>query len=74
MHIRTAKPLVSMDGLTATSAIRRREGQRGGHTAIVAVTSSSDPETCLAAGMDAYVAKPLRRDSLTQALQQVWGV
>lgn len=63
-----------MDGLTATSAIRRREGQRGGHTAIVAVTSSSDPETCLAAGMDAYVAKPLRRDSLTQALQQVWGV
>jgi two-component system, sensor histidine kinase and response regulator len=63
-----------MDGLTATCAIRRREDERGGHTAIVAVTSSSDPETCLAAGMDAYLAKPLRSDSLTEALRQVFGV
>ena len=31
-----------MDGLAATSAIRERESKQGGHTAIVAVTSSSD--------------------------------
>lgn len=63
-----------MDGLTATSAIRRRESQRGGHLAIVAVTSSSGPDECLAAGMDAYLPKPLRHDALTQAMQQVLGV
>jgi two-component system, sensor histidine kinase and response regulator len=60
-----------MDGLTATSAIRRRESERGGHLAIVAVTSSSCPEECLAAGMDAFIPKPLRNDALNQTLLQV---
>ena len=62
-----------MDGLAATSAIRQRESKHGGHTAIVAVTSSSDPEECLAAGMDAYIAKPLRTDAFAQAVHQVLG-
>jgi len=63
-----------MDGLAATSAIRDRESKHGGHTAIVAVTSSSGPEECLAAGMDAYIAKPLRGDSFDRTVQQVLGV
>ncbi len=63
-----------MDGLAATNAIRQRESQRGGHLAIVAVTSSSGPDECLAAGMDAYLPKPLRHDALTQTMQQVLGV
>lgn len=63
-----------MDGLAATSAIRERESKHGGHTAIVAVTSSSHPEECLAAGMDAYIAKPLRGESFAQAVHQVLGV
>jgi len=63
-----------MDGLTAAGAIRCRESERGGHLAIVAVTSSSDPAECLAAGMDAYLPKPLRNDDLTQTMQQVLGV
>ena len=63
-----------MDGLTATSAIRDRESKLGGHTAIVAVTSSSDPAACLAAGMDAFIAKPLRSDAFDQAVQQVLGL
>jgi CheY-like chemotaxis protein len=63
-----------MDGLAATSAIRNWESKHGGHTAIVAVTSSSGPEECLAAGMDAYIAKPLRGDSFDQTVQQVLGV
>ncbi len=60
-----------MDGLTATSEIRRREHERGGHTAIVAVTSTRDATACLAAGMDAYLAKPLRHDVLTQTMTEV---
>ena len=63
-----------MDGLAATSAIRNWESKHGGHTAIVAVTSSSGREECLAAGMDAYIAKPLRGDSFDQTVQQVLGV
>ena len=62
-----------MDGLTATCAIRRRESERGGHTPIVAVTSSSGPEECFAAGMDAFIAKPLRSDALSQTVHQVLG-
>ena len=62
-----------MDGLTATGAIRRRESERGGHLAIVAVTSSSGPEECLAAGMDAFLSKPLRNDALNQTMLQVLG-
>lgn len=63
-----------MDGLAATSAIRDRESKHGGHTAIVAVTSSSGPEECLAAGMDAYISKPLRGDSFDRTVHQVLGV
>jgi signal transduction histidine kinase/ActR/RegA family two-component response regulator len=50
-----------MNGIDATRAIRADEGT-GRHTPIVAVTanaSAQDAERCLAAGMDAYVAKPI---------------
>ena len=30
-----------------------------------------DREACFAAGMDDYVAKPIRRDALAEALRQV---
>jgi two-component system, sensor histidine kinase and response regulator len=52
-----------MDGLEATAAIRERERLTGGHVPILAVTAHAlraDAERCLAAGMDAYVTKPLR--------------
>ena len=63
-----------MDGLATTSVIRNRESKHGGHTAIVAVTSSSGPDECLAAGMDAYIAKPLRVEAFDQTVQRVLGV
>jgi CheY-like chemotaxis protein len=63
-----------MDGLSATCAIRQRESERGGHTPIVAVTSSSGSEECLAAGMDAFLPKPLRSDALNQTVHRVLGV
>jgi PAS domain S-box-containing protein len=51
-----------MDGFDATGAIREKENGRGDHTTIVAMTAHAlkeDEERCLAAGMDAYVSKPI---------------
>lgn len=51
-----------MDGIAATEAIREREKTTGGHTPVVAMTAGSmsgDSDRCLAAGMDAYLAKPV---------------
>jgi CheY-like chemotaxis protein/signal transduction histidine kinase len=65
-----------MDGLAATAAIREREAiQPGaGRLPIVAVTAFAMPgdrERCLAAGMDDYLAKPLRRDQLVALLARL---
>ena len=50
------------DGFAATRAIREKERANGGHTLIVAMTAHAFPEDekrCLAAGMDAYIPKPI---------------
>jgi len=58
-----------MDGLTATRAIRERQKDGAAHPnyqkriLIIAMTAhaqQSDRESCLAAGMDDYLAKPIR--------------
>lgn len=63
-----------MDGLEATAAIREWERTAGGHIPIVAMTAHvmpGDRERCLAAGMDAYVPKPIRTAELSEAIAQV---
>jgi signal transduction histidine kinase/DNA-binding response OmpR family regulator len=59
-----------MDGLDATRAIRAAE-PAGQHRRIVGLTATVGPEAereCLAAGMDAYICKPVARDVLLHAL------
>ncbi|MCL4205134.1 MAG: response regulator [Pirellulaceae bacterium] len=63
-----------MDGLEATRAIRARELDCGGHLPIIAMTAHAmkgDRERCLEAGMDAYVAKPVRAKDLFDAIDQL---
>ncbi|MCA9109235.1 MAG: response regulator [Planctomycetaceae bacterium] len=60
-----------VDGLEATRQIRDWETAHGGHVPIVAMTAHAmkgDEERCLAAGMDGYVAKPVRKQELLAAL------
>ena len=62
-----------MDGYEAAREIRRRElpGRRVPIVAMTANVLAGDRERCLAAGMDDYVPKPVRRDSL-RALLERW--
>ncbi len=63
-----------MDGFQAAAVIRARDAERGGHTPIVAMTAHAllgDRERCLAAGMDAYVPKPLRPHELFEVLEDL---
>ena len=62
-----------MDGYEATRAIRVAEGCKN-HIPIIAVTANAlvgDREKCLAAGMDAFVSKPIKTEALTKALEEV---
>jgi two-component system, sensor histidine kinase and response regulator len=63
-----------MGGLEATLAIRAREKDLGGHTPIVALTAhamAGDRDACLAAGMDAYLSKPLMPETLQATLAAI---
>jgi PAS domain S-box-containing protein len=63
-----------MDGLQATTAIREMERGSGAHLPIVAMTAHAmhgDREICLAAGMDAYITKPIMPKELFATLQDV---
>ncbi|HZP83499.1 MAG TPA: response regulator, partial [Chthonomonadaceae bacterium] len=62
-----------MDGYEATAAIRRQEAGTGKHQPIIALTAHAmqgDKDRCLAAGMDAYVTKPIRPQILQEAIQR----
>jgi CheY-like chemotaxis protein len=65
-----------MDGLEATRAIRQHEREQNGgrHIPIVAMTANAmagDREMCMAAGMDGYVAKPVKKEALFAEVNRV---
>lgn len=63
-----------MDGIEATVAIRESESETSARMPIVAVTAhamKTDEERCLAAGMDAYVAKPFDADRLFSLVERL---
>ena len=62
-----------LDGLEATREIRQAESA-GGRIPIVAMTANAmqgDREMCLEAGMDGYVAKPVKKDALFAEIDRV---
>jgi PAS domain S-box-containing protein len=62
-----------MDGFAATHAIRAAETGSGRHVPIVAMTANGfreDRDACLAAGMDDYLAKPVRIGDLRGAIDR----
>ena len=63
-----------MSGLEATTAIRARELQTGGHIPIVAMTAHAmkgDRERCLEAGMDDYIPKPIQARQLYETVNRL---
>jgi CheY-like chemotaxis protein/HPt (histidine-containing phosphotransfer) domain-containing protein len=63
-----------IDGFEATRMIREREATTGHRLPIIALTARAikgDREKCLDAGMDAYIAKPIRTAELLQAIELV---
>ncbi len=60
-----------LDGIEATRLIRAKERATGGHIPIIAVTAlamKGDADRCMAAGMDAYVSKPIKANELFQKI------
>ena len=65
-----------LDGIAATAVIRKLEKDSDSHIPIVAVTAQAlkgDRQTCLDAGMDDYISKPIRKDELRQAIDRLFG-
>ena len=63
-----------MDGLTATAGIRAWEKGTGSRLPIIALTAHAmkgDRERCIAAGMDAYVSKPVDAEELFSVIASV---
>jgi len=62
-----------MDGFEATARIRKKEKTTGAHIPIIALTAYAmdiDRQRCLNAGMDAYLAKPIKTKELYTTLEQ----
>jgi two-component system sensor histidine kinase/response regulator len=63
-----------MDGMEATAAIRAQERTLGTHLPIIGVTAHAmkgDRERCLDGGMDGYVSKPIRPETLFSELARL---
>jgi CheY-like chemotaxis protein len=62
-----------MGGFECTAHIREREESTGSHLPVIAMTAHSmegDEARCLAAGMDAYLSKPLEQISFLDVVER----
>jgi two-component system, sensor histidine kinase and response regulator len=62
-----------MDGFECTAIIREREQMSGSRLPIIAMTAHAmkgDEARCLAAGMDAYLSKPIDPDELFEVTER----
>jgi CheY-like chemotaxis protein len=62
-----------MDGFQATRAIREQEARTGAHLPIIALTAhamNGYRQKCLDAGMDDYLAKPVRSQDLLEVVNR----
>jgi CheY-like chemotaxis protein len=60
-----------LNGFEVTTAIRQKELETGEHLPIVALTAHAmkgDQELCFAAGMDAYLSKPIQSADLFETI------
>ncbi len=67
-----------MDGYEASRSIREaeEESSEGTHLPIIALTANAmqdDREKCLAAGMDDYIAKPVKKETLFEMIRRHLG-
>jgi CheY-like chemotaxis protein len=65
-----------MDGFECTSIIRTKERLTASHLPIIAMTAhamTGDDARCLAAGMDAYLSKPIHPDELFELVERLLG-
>jgi two-component system sensor histidine kinase/response regulator len=63
-----------MDGLEATTAIRQKSGKQPVIIALTANAMDGTEQECLDAGMNDYLAKPIRVEELTGKLEKWWKV
>ena len=64
-------------GFEATTKIRDLERTRGGHLPIIGLTAHAmkgNRERCLEAGMDGYLAKPVKAQELCALIEQLVGL
>jgi CheY-like chemotaxis protein len=62
-----------MDGFETTRLIRKAESRTGRHVPIIALTANAmegDRDTCIAAGMDDYLSKPLDLKKLQRHIER----
>ncbi len=65
-----------MDGYEATKLIRHGKNVKNPKVPIIAITANAmkgDREKCLQAGMDDYMAKPIRKSEVTAVLERFLG-
>ena len=65
--------LFGMDGFTATSVLREKEKDTGGHIPVIGMTAfamQGDREKCLEIGMDDYLPKPFDKDDFYNIIEK----